>query len=320
MPLPRSAGIPASKRIVTTLSAALAVGALIVVGIANTSSIRAQSQSSSPSATPSRSFEVASIKLNRSGDPGRGFISFQNPGRLNATDVTVKLLIRFAYNIRDFQLSGGPNWINSEGYDIDAKVEDSVVEQLQKLPTEQRLDQNRRMVQSLLADRFKLSVTRSTKNLPMYALVVAKGGPKLEDVTPPGVQGGAAPPASAPIGGSVVSPPPPGKGTMLSVSGGEAILTAKSMSIANLLGILSQQLGRQIRDETGLKGIYDFTLQYRPDSRIPGLQGPADAPMPDSSGTSIFTALQEQLGLRLESTRGPVDTIVIDHIEEPSEN
>lgn len=306
--------ILAKKLLSTSIGIAVVTGA-IVLGLVNAPRVGAQADT-----TPLPRFEVVSIKLNHSGDPGRGSISFQSPGRLTATDVTVKLLIRFAYNIKDFQLSGGPNWINSEGYDIDAKVEDSVVEQLQKLPTEQRLDQNRRMVQSLLADRFKLSVTRSTKKLPVYALVVAKGGPKLEDVTPPAVQGSPVPPASAPIGGSVASPPPPGKGTMLSVSGGEAKLTAKSMSIANLLGILSQQLGRQILDETGLKGIYNFTLQYRPDSQIPGLQGPADAPLPDSSGTSIFTALQEQLGLRLESTKGPMDIIVIDHIEEPSEN
>jgi uncharacterized protein (TIGR03435 family) len=191
---------------------------------------------------------------------------------------------------------------------------------LAKLPTEQRLDQNRLMVQSLLADRFKLSVTRSTRELPVYALVVAKGGPKLKDVTPASLYGNAVaiPPASE--RGSAPSPPP-GRGTNMFIGrDGEMILTAKSVSIANLLGILSQQLGRQILDRTGLKGTYDFTLQYTPEKSIPGLQGPGDTPPPDSSGTSIFTAIQEQLGLRLESTKGPVDVIVIDHIEKPSPN
>jgi uncharacterized protein (TIGR03435 family) len=302
------------------------IATLIVFGVVNAPRLRAQStgttgtQTTQPSGAPSPSFEVVSIKPNISGDPNRGYISFQTPGSLTATQVTTRLIIRFAYNIKDFQLSGGPGWINSEAYDIDAKVDDSLAVKLAKLPTEQRLDQNRLMVQSLLADRFKLSVTRSTRELPVYALVVAKGGPKLKDVTPGSLYGNAVaiPPTSE--RGSAPSPPP-GRGTNMSIGrDGEMILTAKSVSIANLLGILSQQLGRQILDRTGLKGTYDFTLQYLPEKPVPGLQGPGDTPPPDSSGTSIFTAIQEQLGLRLESTKGPVDVIVIDHIEEPSPN
>ena len=291
----------------------------VVFGLLNVPRVRAQSQPAASTAFPS--FEVVSIKPNHSGDPNR-FFSYHDPSRLIATDVTARMIIEFAYNVRDFQLEGGPSWIGSAGYDIDAKLEDSLVGELQKLPTEQRLDQNRLMMQSLLADRFKLSVTHSTKELPVYALVVAKGGPKLNEAAPPAIQGNAAasPPASA-RGSVPPTRPGPGAGSTLSISrDGEAIFKAKSMSIAVLLDTLSRQLGRQILDRTGLKGAYDFTLQYTPETPILGLQDPGAAPPPDSSGTSIFTALQEQLGLRLELTKGPVDVLVIDHIEQPSEN
>jgi uncharacterized protein (TIGR03435 family) len=310
---------PSWRRLFLATAAVAALAVPILAGVLIAPRVRAQSSQTANAPLPS--FEVASIKLDPSGDPRLGFISYQSPGRLTATDVTTKMIIEFAYSSKDFQLLGGPSWINSEGYDIDAKIEDSLAQQLQKLPTEQRLDRDREMVQSLLADRFKLSVTHSTRELPVYSLVVAKGGPKLKDVASPAIQANAAAPPPTSARESVPSsPPPPGRGTTLSIGrSGEARLTAKSMSIANLVDMISRQLGRPILDRTRLKGTYDFTLQYTPENPIPGLQGPDAAP-PDSSGTSIFTALQEQLGLKLESTRGPVDVLVIDHVERPSEN
>jgi uncharacterized protein (TIGR03435 family) len=289
-----------------------AVAGLLVFGLVNASRVRAQS--SQVAEAPLPSFEVASVKPNHSGT-SRRFFSFGDPGRFTATNVTAKMIIEFAYNVKDFQLSGGPSWINSEGYDINAKVDDSLAEQLQKLPLEQRLDQNRLMLQPLIADRFKLKLTRETKELPVNALVVAKGGPKLTSTafTPPD------PSSSNP------ATPPNGPGIGFN---GIGKLVATDMPVSALADVLPMQAdlgGRMILDQTGLAGKYDFTLQWTPVNPVmtiggvtlPPLPGAA-APVPD--GPSIFTAIQEQLGLKLESTKGPVDTIVIDHVEEPSEN
>jgi uncharacterized protein (TIGR03435 family) len=239
------------------------------------------------------------------------------PGRYTVTGVTTKLLIEQAYGVKDFQISGGPSWISSDRYDVDAKVEDSVVVELEKLPPNQRGERQMLMVQSLLADRFKLKVSHTAKELPIYALVVAKNGTKLHeakagDTYPNGIKG----PDGRPVGGTGMMRMGPGQ------------LTGQGLPMASLAGLLSQQLGRTVMDQTGLKGNYDFTLQWTPDQRpvampvgpVGGSSGPDGVPSSDSSGASIFTALQEQLGLKLESTKGPVDIIVIDHIERPSEN
>lgn len=267
------------------------------------------------------SFEVASIKPNHSADlwtrvdaPKGGFI---------ATSITAKELIKWAYAgislpLRDDQLSGGPSWISSERYDIDAKLDDSQVEPLEKLPPEQRILQVRLRVQSLLADRFKLLVRDETKEIPVYALVIAKNGPKLReakpgDTYPNGIKG--------PDGRSH-----PG---MWWVEGGK--LTGQALPMASLVMILSQscqlELGRTVLDQTGLKGKYDIALKWTPDQSSAGMfmgtagvkPGAESAP-PDSSGPSLFTAIQEQLGLKLESTKGPTEAIVIDHIERPTAN
>jgi uncharacterized protein (TIGR03435 family) len=248
-------------------------------------------------------FEVVSIKPSPAADIR---VSMGIPtGRFVAIGFTTRRLIEFAYNVKDDRLSGGPGWINSERYDIDAKEAESVAEALQKLPLVQRLDRMRLMVQSLLADRFKLKVNRQIKELPVYALVVAKNGPKLT-LTPQG------PPRDPDIAG--------GRGQF---TGTAVPMSALAYSLAQLPEIG----GRVVLDQTALKGNYDFSLQWSPDT-TPAFSGggpgdtarPAGAPPSDSSAPSLFTALQEQLGLRLESQKSPVDVFVIDHIEEPSPN
>jgi bla regulator protein BlaR1 len=166
--------------------------------------------------------------------------------------------------------------------------------------------QNRLTVRSLLADRFKLQVSHETKELPVYALVVAKNGPKF----------GA---SKLPV--SDANPPVP-KG-MMRMGVGE--LTVNGVRIGDFVEALAQQPeigGRVILDKTSLTGAYDFTLKWTPNQpQLPGVLGGGIAPPPsDSSASSIFTAIQEQLGLKLESTKGPVDVLVIDHVEEPSAN
>ena len=259
-------------------------------------------------------FEVASIKPSRADDNMRRL--FMSPGKFTTEGETIKEVIRFAYDIKsDNQLSGGPSWLNSEKFDIEAKEEESVAENLKKLSFEEQAKQIRLMVQALLADRFKLKVSHQTKELPVYALVVAKGGPKLTQTQVPGPSPDG---TAAPKGGF--------RGIRMM---GPGQLTGTNINVGLLADILSGQreLGRLVIDETGLKGNYDWTLKWTPDQGGPMFKGPdggqpsADAPPPpDSSGPSIFTALEEQLGLKLESRKGPVETLVIDSIERPSEN
>lgn len=243
---------------------------------------------------PPKEFEVASIKPAAPGahgvrlqiTPGGGFVG---------TNITVKFLIQQAYGVRDFQISGGPSWIGSEHYDINAKAEGTT-----------SADQLKPVIQALLADRFKLTIHRDTKELPMYTLVVAKGGPKLQESASP-----AGPPG----------PGGPGKGGMIRM--GRGMINGQQMSMTMFATQLAQQLGRSVTDKTGLSGSYDLKLEWTPDeSQSPFPRDPAaEAAHPiDTNGPTIFTALQEQLGLKLESQKGPVEILIIDRIEKATEN
>lgn len=253
------------------------------------------------------SFEVASIKASAPDTRGM-FIQFQPGGGLRVTNLTLKQLLAYGYDVRDFQITGGPAWINSDRYDIQARPEHTAAaaapDDFRQMTDEQRktVDQQmRERVRTLLADRFELSVHHDTKEAPVYALMVAKGGPKLKENTEPrgGRQG---------IG---MRP------------GGQ--LTGTEAPVPMLANLLSNLMGRPVIDKTGLTAKYDFELHWTPDPGQtllpPGAPAPAvEGPPPDPNGPTIFTALQEQLGLRLESQKGPVDMIVIDRVEKPSEN
>jgi len=155
---------------------------LLAVALALVSAPQIRAQLAQATVVPSPSFEVASIRLQRGDRPGG---PMWYPGRFRFANGTVKSLItRVAYDVPDFQISGGPSWINSEIYTIDGKETDSLAEEMQKLPIEQRQEIRRLLVQSLLADRFKLKLHRETRMLPVYALVIAKNGPKLHDAKP----------------------------------------------------------------------------------------------------------------------------------------
>jgi bla regulator protein blaR1 len=246
-----------------------------------------------PLARPQQ-FEVASIKP---ADPNTHGMRVQMApgGRLTASGVTVKFLIQQAYNVKDFQITGGPGWIGSDRYDISTKAEGEG----QITP-----EQLRPMMQALLADRFKLTFHRETKEMPVYALVVGKNGPKMHE--------------------SERHEDAEGRGgTQIRMSRGQ--ITAQAMSMAMLANQLSNRLGRNVLDKTGLTGNYDFTLEFTPEGMqpmgMPPREGGADAPPPvDSPGPSIFTAVQDQLGLKLESQKGPVEILILDRIERPSEN
>ena len=281
-----------------TLCAPMGIGFLILPS--------ARAQTTQASSAPLPSFEVTSVKPDRSG--GTGAHIRLPPGRFIATNVTAKMLIEFAYEgnqarlwLRDNQVSGGPSWLSSERYDIEAKVEDSLVEQgAERLPFNQKAAPIRLMLQSLLSDRFKLKVSHTTKELPVFALVITNKGSRLTESTH--------------------------QEPMMTAGSGEIAGLAKSVgALADILSRLPELEGREVVDETGLKGTYDFTLHWTPDqSQATTFKRPSPAaestPLPESSGPSLFTAIQEQLGLKLESSKGPVELLVIDHIERPTEN
>jgi uncharacterized protein (TIGR03435 family) len=293
-----------SKRLLLLVAGSMVVAALNVLGQA----IVAPGGAASPNATEDVKvpvFDVVSVKSNKSGGMR---IMFKADG-YSATNVSVKLLIQTAYGIRQDLISGGPGWLESAGYDFEAKVAGPDVDALKKLTPEQR----RSMLQPALADRFKLKVHTETKQLPVYEIVLAKGGSKLKEAT-----------AGDTYANGIKGPDGVGRGGMMRFGPGQ--LTAQAVPMTSLTNMLSQQLHRTVLDKTGLTGKYDLELNWTPDQGAdPMFKGPEGSPQrgdaaPDSSGPSIFTALQEQLGLKLQSAKGPVETLVIDHVEMPSEN
>ncbi|HLK66680.1 MAG TPA: TIGR03435 family protein [Bryobacteraceae bacterium] len=255
------------------------------------------------SGTSPLTFEVASIKPAAPDARGTSLL-FQPGGSMRVTNAPVRMLITFAYDIRDFQLTGGPSWINADRYDVLAKPQPGSEEGAdpRKMSDAQRQAMAERMrerMRNLLADRFHLTVRRETREGPVYALVVAKGGSKLETVTES---------ADGPVG--------------LRMERGQ--LSGMAAQLPMLANVLSSQLGRPVIDKTELTGKYNFKLQFaidQPQTPPPGDSSKEAAPVStDPDGPSIFTALQEQLGLRLESQKGPIPYVVIDRIEKPTEN
>jgi uncharacterized protein (TIGR03435 family) len=254
-------------------------------------------------------FEVASIKPAAPDQRGM-YIRNAPGGRLNISNMPLKELIVLAWRIQPFQISGGPAWLDSARFDISAKSE--------SIPKQ---DEMPRMLQALLADRFQLKIHRETKELPVYALVVAKKDGKLGPRLTESKEG------SCTLPDPTKRPPPPEPGKPPTLGCGGMMMSPRSMTaarvpIANLIPALSRILGRTVVDKTGLTGNFDISLEWAPDESQ-AVQFAPDGPKPppsDAAGPSIFTALQEQLGLKLESQKGPVEIFVIDGAEKPSEN
>jgi uncharacterized protein (TIGR03435 family) len=244
------------------------------------------------SAAAQPTFDIASIRMNNTETDGHHHI-INNPAESHFRTVNLPLrdLIQFAYGLPDSQILGGPAWIKSIMFDVDAKSDSLVDTQLHALPSEQARQQKQWMVQALLADRFQLKAHKETRQLPVYALVVAKGGPKFKP---------------SEINGTTIDM---GR-TRLHVAGSDD-------TVSVLARALARTLDRVVLNQTGLSGRYDLRMQWMPDDApAPMLNG---APDP-SDRPGIFTAIQEQLGLKLESTRGPVPVLVIDSVEMPSAN
>ncbi len=212
------------------------------------------------SAQTQPAFDAASVKAI---DPGDNRTSYSSHNEFMGS---LQSLIWFAYGVEDYRISGGPKWLTTDKFDVIYKPSGP---------------QAKLMLRTLLAERFKLAVHTETRQMPVYALVVAKGGPKMEKADAPGGSGG---------GPAMI------QGTM------------EMSTLAD--NYLSSTLRRRVIDQTGLTGAYKLSLKWTPD----------DKTVTDNSPPSLFTAIQEQLGLRLESTKGPVEILVIDHAEKPTEN
>lgn len=247
-------------------------------------------------------FEAASVKP---APPGKGNVIQRSlggdAGRINYSNVTLKLLIARAYQVKDFQVTG-PDWLDSEGYDVMAIIPD-------KTPKEQVPI----MLQKLLADRFKLAVHIEKRELPVYALALGKNGPKLKEAEPP-------------------------PGALRMMFGPKGMQLQGNITLDALTNALSNLMNHPVIDATGLKGAYDVSLEFTPDesSMNPRMSGkmaaihagpagdgksPSDGLEENSQAPSIFSAVQESLGLKLEGRKAPLDIVIVDHAEKtPTEN
>jgi len=277
-------------------------------------------------------FEVASVKVH---PPPVTQIGITNRGgRFAATGFSLKMLVGRGYAVPELRIVGGPNWAESERYDIEAKAPDGApANQLQP------------MLQTMLEDRFKLKVHRETRELPVYELVVGKTGLKMklsDDQTPPApITLPPAEPGAGPRGAGVVARGPvPGPGVapggtfsgggprVRGTSGrgsinGRMTFEGSAVMVSVLVNTLQQLLDRPVIDKTGLTGLFDIKLEWIPGAEAPPgpfSPNPDAPPSPPVDGPSIFTAIQEQLGLRLEGSRGPVEVVVIDSAQKPVEN
>lgn len=315
----------------------------IVLSALALSTIIAVLNAQDPAAVP----YVASVKKNAGGLGAQMRIA---PGMISANGVPVRLLMRQAFGqLQDFQLVGGPSWINSDRFDIEAKIEGGG-------PMSPQMIQS--VLRQILEERFALKVHRETRELPVYALMLARSdgrlGPNLKPASPecttmmttrgrgpaPDGRGGAAPDARGGIAVGRGGPPPDGRGGSGRAGGplpdfdapaacgqrmgGFGRIRAGGTTMEQFATAISGTAQRVVIDKTGLTGYYDIALTYTPSGdQLPQGPPPPGAPPPppiDSDGPSFFTAIQEQLGLKLDNQRGPVEVVVIDSIEPPTEN
>jgi uncharacterized protein (TIGR03435 family) len=243
------------------------------------------------------SFEVASVKVNTSGAAISRMAAPAGTGRFEATNTPVRMLILNAYGIPSFQLAGGPSWIESMRVDVVARA-----------ATTATRDEISSMVRTLLAERFNLAVHREPREMPVFSLVVARDdrrlGPRLTPSTTdcPSV--------------TTAAPQLPSGQLLCTTRMSPVSINAGGMTMARLAQTLSGIVGRVVTDETKLAGSYDLQLTFAPEQPPP----PGAPPPADPDAPSIFAALQEQLGLKLNTRRGMVDVLAIDRIDPPKEN
>jgi uncharacterized protein (TIGR03435 family) len=220
-----------------------------------------------------------------------------SPDSLTMHNAPMALLISQAYRTEHSKLAGAPDWVNNDRYDIEAKMEPEIVDALQKLsPADQKLARQH-MLRVLVHDYLKVAFHMETTQVPIYELVIGKNGPKLKEA----------------------DPSLPEQNMIVSGMSGATSWNGKSTKVSSMMNQLSYAMGRPVYDKTGLTGKYEFTVKYTPER--PGSAGPgADSASPPEEAPSIVVAIEEQLGLKLVSTKGPMDSIVIDHVEKPGTN
>ena len=274
--------------------AALITGLLTLVVSAPVRCAQSDAAKTAASVATSPVFDVAVIRPNPGDPTGHAHShiwSSASDGHFKAQNVTAMALIQYAFDVPETRIEGGPAWMRTKPFDLDARSDLAADEQLAKMPTTEARARKRSMLQALLADRFALKVHDETRTMPVYDLVVAKGGPKFQLSKK--------------------------DGTTINNTGNNGNSTMKVQGSDHTLRLLAEQLGRTVGrvvvDETGLDGRFDLTLKWSSDDLVSfGPDGP--------SGPSLFTALEEQLGLKLEPDKGPVTILVVDHLELPSEN
>lgn len=279
------------------------------------SAAAATSGAAAPDVLPTYEYEVVSIKANKSGSQIPG--GRPSDDGIAVTNFPLVFLIQGAFGVSPDRIIGLPGWLSTDRFDINAKMEPSVADALKKLSTDDRRTVQQKMLLSIFADRCQLKFHRETKELPTFALAVGKNGPKFKESKP----------GDQPEGGIKV---PDGKGGTGTLTVGEkGLMSFHGLPISFMVQILSQQLGRTVVDKTGLTGKYDFSWQFVPSAAqirqfggsTPDAGSGNSSGIPsDPDGTDLFTAVAEQLGLKLETGKGPVEIIVIDHIEKPSDN
>jgi uncharacterized protein (TIGR03435 family) len=296
------------------VASAIVAAALFITAVAPLRAVRQVQAPSDGAQQPPLAFETASVKPNKSGAEERFFRLDPRGGSLTVTNMQLREMIRFAYRIQSFQLEGGPDWIDSDRFDILAKPEREVP------ATGTGPEPLQIMLRTLLADRFKLVMHRETKELPIFELVLAREDGKLGPQLRPAAVDCEARAAAARSGTPPPAlPGPPGPGSCgttmnpLRIRGG-------GVTLATLASLLEGPAQRLVIDRTGLTGRWDFEVNHTPDqSQVPpGVSVPKE--LLDPNGPSLFTALEEQLGLKLRPARGPVEVLVIDSVQQPTPN
>jgi uncharacterized protein (TIGR03435 family) len=256
-------------------------------------------------------FEVASVKPNKSGPAAGQFLRGAPGGVVQVGNMTVRDLITWAYQIQGFQLVGGPEWLPTDRFDITARAG-------RDLPATgfDAVAPAMLMMRALLVERFGLAVHGETRELPVYALVMAHADGRLG----PGLRRSSTDCAAlikaAAASGTQPAPPPPGPDgrPRCGLTGRSGAIMAGGYPLSQFTRFLAPQVQRVVVDRTGLSGDWDIDLAFTP----PQAAGSTDASASDPNSTSLFTALQEQLGLKLEPARGPVEVLVIDRVAQPT--
>jgi bla regulator protein blaR1 len=286
---------------------------MLGVCLAATAVVSAQQ---APAPTDSFSFEVATLKQNKSGERGGGIRRLPG-GRVTVTNMAARQLITFAYQLGQYQLTGGPGWLADDKFDITAKIEGNPE---WEGPGSGKPDPIQLAMRKLLAERFKLKLHAESRDLDAYALVMAK----------PGVNGPALKPSTtdckaiaeqARLGKLPPTPPPPVNGIMpCSIMGRIGQISFDGFPMSQAAGMMVGQAGRPVVDRTGLTGNWQFVVTFAQERPIGAPIPPGDLPPADPNAPSFFTALQEQLGLKLESTKAPFEVTVIDSVEHPTDD